>query len=458
MNRRILLPTTRRFPSLWKQTLGFILIMTIIGSLIVYVYAQRQYTAIIEKDYQAHWETLLDLQREIIRISEKDKTMNSLVELNEENIQRQLLVAAQKCPQLFRVSFLDTQGNLIWGKESKIVTEYFQTISSSSFREVSQILQHEKNVSGFHEQVHSIQLPLVIRHQHVGFLRGEFSPIDSGTVLVQITKITLQIAIGAAGLMILSGGILIVTQITKQLSLKQQRLEETVLSLEKANESLRKTRKELQVSEKLASLGYLAAGIAHEIGNPLGSVLGYIELLQKNILDQEKAQDILLRTEKEIERIRRILQELVSFSRPHSMNVQTVDINGIVRRVISQFPSDPEKSVEFELRLTEFPLFADVDEHKLQSVFFNIIRNGMDAISSSGCIRISTSRRIRESSRIIGGSEVIAIQCSSERQIRSDLPRVRTGGRLDNSFRGRHRSRPANQSTLCRNARGSHLG
>jgi signal transduction histidine kinase len=94
------------------------------------------------------------------------------------------------------------------------------------------------------------------------------------------------------------------------------------------------------------------------------------------------------------------------------MNVQTVDINAIVRRVISQFPSDPEKSVEFELQLTEFPLFADVDEHKLQSVFFNIIRNGIDAISSSGRIRISTSRRIRESSNIIGGSEVIAIQCS----------------------------------------------
>jgi signal transduction histidine kinase len=371
--------------------------MTIIGSLIVYMYAQRQYNAIIEKDYHAHWETLLDLQRKINRISEQDKTVNSLVGLNEESIRQQLLVVAQKCPQLFRVTFLDTQGNLIWGKESK---------------EVSQTLQHAKNVSGFHEQVHLVQLPLIIRHQHVGFLRGEFSPIDSGTVLVQITKITLQIAIGAAGLMILSGGILIVTQITKQLSLKQQRLEKTVLSLEKANESLRKTRKDLQVSEKLASLGYLAAGIAHEIGNPLGSVLGYIELLQKNILDQEKAQDILLRTEKEIERIRRILQELVSFSRPHSMNVQTVDINKIVRRVISQFPSDPEKSVEFELQLTEFPLFANVDEHKVQSVFFNIIRNGMDAISPSGRIRISTSRRIRESSRIIGGSEVIAIQCS----------------------------------------------
>jgi signal transduction histidine kinase len=257
-----------------------------------------------------------------------------------------------------------------------------------------------------------VQLPLVIRHQHIGFLRGEFFPIDSGTALIQVTKVTLQIAIIAASLMIFSGVVLIFMQITKHLSSKQQRLEKTVLSLEKANENLRKAKKELQVSERLASLGYLAAGIAHEIGNPLGSVLGYVELLQKNIIDREKVQDILLRIEKESERIRRILQELVNFSRPQTIKIQTVDINRIIRRLISHVPSDPEKTVEFELRLTEFPLFADVDEHKLESVFFNIVRNGMDAISSSGYIRISTSRRIRESARIIGGSEVIAVQFS----------------------------------------------
>lgn len=405
-------PTSRRFSSLWKQTFVFILITTIIGSLIIYMYAQRQYTVIIETDYQAHWNTLQDLQREIIHISEQDRPMNSLIDLNDAKIKQQLSVVIQKCPQLFRVSFLDTHGNIIGGKESKNVTAHFQTISSPSFREVSQILQHSKNLPVFQEHVHAVQLPLVIRHQQIGFLRGEFSPIDSGTVLVQVTKVTLQIAIIAAGLISLLGMVLIFTQITKQLSSKQQRLEETVLSLEKVNESLRSARKDLQVSERLASLGYLAAGIAHEIGNPLGSVLGYVELLQKNIIDREKVQDILRRIEKEIERIRRILQELVNFSRPHFMKVQTVDINRIIRKMFSQFPSDPEKAVEFELQLTEFPLLAEVDEHKLQSVFFNIVRNAMDAISSSGRIRISTSRRIRESARIIGGSEVIAVQFS----------------------------------------------
>ena len=167
------LSTTHQFLSLWKQTLMFVLITIIIGSLIVYMYAQRQYTVIIENDYQSHWNILQDLQQVIVHISsEQDRAMDSFVNLNDERINQQLFVTLQKCPQLFRITFLDTHGNLIWGKESKSITEYFQTISSSSLRKVSQILQHSKNVSIFYEQVHSVQLPLVIRHQHIGFLRG----------------------------------------------------------------------------------------------------------------------------------------------------------------------------------------------------------------------------------------------------------------------------------------------
>jgi len=229
---------------------------------------------------------------------------------------------------------------------------------------------------------------------------------------MKVAKVTLQIVMVAVGLMILSGVGLIFTQVVKHLAAKQHRLEEYVVSLEKANENLRRTRKELQVSEKLASLGYLAAGIAHEIGNPLGAVLGYVELLQKNSLARAKAQDILPRAEKELERIRRIIQELVNFSRPQAMNVQTVDINEIIRKLTSQFQVDPEKTVAIHLQLTEFPLLAEVDEHKLVSVFFNILRNGMDAIATAGRIQIATSRRIRESATMIGSSEVIAIRFS----------------------------------------------
>ena len=401
-----------QFSHLWKHIVVFVLTTTIIGSLVVYIYAQRLYATIIEKDCQIHWNTVQELQQELIRLSEQKGSVDSPGVLNDERIKQYVSRIFQKAPQLFRISLLDTQGNLIWGKEAESVTEYFQTRSSSSPRMGSRFLTRSNDFPMLHEQVHSVQLPLTIHQQRVGFLRGEFFLIDSGTTLMKVAKVTLQIVIVAVGLMILSGVGLIFTQVVKHLAAKQHRLEEYVVSLEKANENLRRTRKELQVSEKLASLGYLAAGIAHEIGNPLGAVLGYVELLQKNSLARAKAQDILPRAEKELERIRRIIQELVNFSRPQAMNVQTVDINEIIRKLTSQFQVDPEKTVAIQLQLTEFPLLAEVDEHKLVSVFFNILRNSMDAIATAGRIQIATSRRIRESATMIGSSEVIAIRFS----------------------------------------------
>jgi signal transduction histidine kinase len=403
-----ILPFTRRFSRLWGQTIVVILMTIIIGSLLVYIYAQRQYALTLSKDYQTHLKTMQELQQEISQLFEQK---NSFMLSGNERISQQLSGTIEKSLELLRVSVLDAQGNILLGKEAKVITEYFQTMSLSS-QNASPGAKLLKNPPGSHEQVHIVQLPLMIHQQHVGFLRGEFFLINSGMALIQVTKITLQIIAVAVALMIFSGIVLIFSRITRHLSSKQHRLEEYALSLEQANENLRRARKDLQVSERLASLGYLAAGIAHEIGNPLGSVLGYIEILQKGTLDRGKTQDILQRIEKEIERIRRIIQELVNFSRPRAMNIEKVDINRIIRKTVSQIPSDPKKTVEIKLQLTEFPLFADVDEQKLQSVFFNIIRNGIDAISTSGSIHISTSRRIRESSRIIGGSEVIAIQFS----------------------------------------------
>ena len=87
-------------------------------------------------------------------------------------------------------------------------------------------------------------------------------------------------------------------------------------------------------------------------------------------------------------------------------------MNQTLRKMIAQFPPPRGKRVEIRLQCTDFPLFTDVDAHKLQSVFVNILQNGIDAIEDDGDIQISTSRRIRESAAMLGGSEVIAIQFS----------------------------------------------
>ena len=85
-------------------------------------------------------------------------------------------------------------------------------------------------------------------------------------------------------------------------------LTDHISSLERANKELQQAQSEIIRSEKLASVGRLAAGIAHEIGNPIGIILGYLELLNKNELAEGEKKDFLNRIESEITRINRIIK------------------------------------------------------------------------------------------------------------------------------------------------------
>lgn len=400
--------TARQFSYVWKQTVAIVLIIVILGSLLAYIYVQKRYTTFMERDYLSHWNAMQELQQEMLDDIGAYESLSLFVSAQKERVIQVISTCFQNSPDLFRLSMLDQDGILVFGKETKHITESFQSFSSSSPRKVVKKIQQQSIVG----HIHYVQLSIMIANQHKGSLRGEFLVKDSNSVYIQIARVALYVTIAASACMVLFGIVTIFTRVTQHLSWKQEQLEEYAFSLEQANENLRRTKKELRVSEKLASLGYLAAGIAHEIGNPLGAVLGYVELLRKSQLEREKTEDILRRIGHEIERIHRIIQELVSFSRPRFMNIQKVDVNHILRKITSQLPSNQEKQVNVHLHLTEFALFAEVDEHKLQSVFFNILSNSIDAIETRGEIQISTSRRIRESLTMIGGSEVIAIQFS----------------------------------------------
>ncbi len=388
------------FSSLSKQVIALILLAVVMTNVLIYLLSQQRYQIRMREEYRAHQAELETLRQRVV--TGENAEGNTAAELN-------ALCPAffQETPMMLELSVYDRDGRTVWAQEaphfSSIVTSLF--LSEPTNDNAEHRLDNGRHASGGC----LITLPMSLNASEYT-LRGVYEWTDTVERYMKIMHITLYITVVTIIGLILLAIVSVILRFSQRLTAKQRQVEEYAVAVEEARLQLRRTRKELYLSEKLVSLGYLSAGIAHEIGNPLGAVLGYVELLQKGKLDEKKRADLLPRIVHEIERIRGIIQELVTFSRPHTLNIQKVDVNQIVQKMMAQFPSAREKQIEFQLHLTEFPLLADVDAHKLQAVCSNIIQNSIDAIEITGDITISTSRRIRESATMIGGSEVIAIR------------------------------------------------
>jgi len=169
----------------------------------------------------------------------------------------------------------------------------------------------------------------------------------------------------------------------KQIADDKERLQATVMSLEKANIDLKQAQKEIIQAEKLASVGRLSSGIAHEIGNPISIVAGYLELLKQNDISEGDKKEFLLRTENEINRINTIIKQLLDFSRPSSEALKMVSVHSIIVETVDAFKFQPLMSnIELNLSLIAVDDLVMADPNQLRQVFLNLLINASDAISS----------------------------------------------------------------------------
>jgi len=116
----------------------------------------------------------------------------------------------------------------------------------------------------------------------------------------------------------------------KRIADDQHKLKQTVANLEQANRELKRAQNEIIRSEKMAAVGRLAAGIAHEIGNPIGIVLGYMDLLKRPDLDPEEHEDFVRRTEKEVQRINTIIHQLLDLARPKESVAGEISVHAVI--------------------------------------------------------------------------------------------------------------------------------
>lgn len=136
---------------------------------------------------------------------------------------------------------------------------------------------------------------------------------------------------------------------------------------------------QMERSERLASLGHMAAGVAHEIGNPLTAISSIIQLLQRRIKDQAQL-DQLSRVRENITRITKIVRDLVDFSRPKSPEISLMSLNDTIKDVIGLLRHDARcRNVKFDLQLEQdLPSFKAVPD-QLYQVYLNFILNAVDA-------------------------------------------------------------------------------
>jgi signal transduction histidine kinase len=196
----------------------------------------------------------------------------------------------------------------------------------------------------------------------------------------------------------------------QRLAENKEELRQHISSLEQANLELQRAQQEVIFSEKLASVGRLAAGIAHEIGNPIGIVLGYLELLQRKDTDQGERGELVGRMSTEIQRVNQTIRQLLDFSRPSSSEREAISVHPLIRETLDVLDHQLRKKdieIVLELEAQVDTVFANADQ--LKQVFLNLMVNAADAMegtsdrSQGGELRVRT-RAFGDGSLIKGNS------------------------------------------------------
>lgn len=155
---------------------------------------------------------------------------------------------------------------------------------------------------------------------------------------------------------------------------------------------LENLQKRLAKSESLATVGTMAAVVAHEIRNPLGSIVMAAKSLARGDLDAEERAILLPVLEKESSRLTRTLQDFLQYARPREPKPETGSVNELLREVLDAVRSDSDllREVRVQEDLDPDEIRFSFDPDQIRQVVWNILINGIQAMGGKGKIRVST--------------------------------------------------------------------
>ena len=161
----------------------------------------------------------------------------------------------------------------------------------------------------------------------------------------------------------------------------------------------RELERRTRVNEKLAAVGTLSAGLAHEIRNPLNAASLQLQLLERRLLrtaNEPRYLEPIAMVQRELTRLSHLVEDFLCFARPADLYLRRLDVKHLVEQVVSLFQTEGERlGVLVRVELPDESLHVDGDHEKLQQVVINVVRNALEALENSGGHILVTLQRAK---------------------------------------------------------------
>jgi two-component system, NtrC family, sensor kinase len=229
----------------------------------------------------------------------------------------------------------------------------------------------------------------------LGFLIVHFTvgrPLErTEKAIDKLSRLELDVNLEAGGPLLsrLQGALVRMTEALQvERAVTRQRLEE----LKETNERLVRAQAELLASDRLVTVGKLAAGVAHEVGNPLSGILGYLSVVRSRAKDKPELTEIVSLIEAEVQRIDQIVRSLLDLGRSARARPGPIDIAGVMRSAVKLLSKGPDLAGVSVQEQLEDGLFVLAESGALSQVVINLVLNAAQAMGGAGTLQLRVRR------------------------------------------------------------------
>jgi two-component system NtrC family sensor kinase len=314
-----------------------------------------------------------------------------------------------------QVVFFGPEGQPVMSDPPRLPADRDSPVLLAVLGGVSPVLQYRASLDGSGTELLAYA-PVSNRNRVVGAVRIGLSAPPPTTVVLRRSGAVLLALAAANALLVLGLGYMVLTQLVVRPLQTVERATARVAAgdweqavapsgprevmalaaaFNQMTASLVSQREQLIRTEKLASVGQLAAGVAHEIGNPLAAILGFVDILRSDdpaaagALSGADRRDMLDRVKAETQRIHRTIQDLLAYSRPGGEDAQPTDPHKVF--LAAQGLLEPQKrfrGVQVVAAGQSWPRVL-VSPGRLQQVFVNLLLNAADAMDGAGTVEVA---------------------------------------------------------------------